>query len=90
MAAQAIREVVDRIGANGVILLAGWGMIAATYFILRIPVMDGSFEATIKRYLLLGSGVLLLLTFATFLTWNWFGWPKRLGYFNSVAPDDPS
>lgn len=69
-----------KFGANGLIILVVWGCLATLVAVGAFPAKEDSVALTLKSFLQFGFSTVSLVSACMFITWNFFGWPSRLGY----------
>lgn len=79
MSADDFLKLFARLGANGVIVMMVWALIAALTLLGKLPADE---DGQVHAYKMLLQYILATTTVVTssfFITWNVFGRPKRLG-----------
>lgn len=83
MSADDFLKLFSRLGANGIVIMMVWALIAALTLLSKLPQADDGVMYTYKTVLQYALATITVVTASFFLTWNFFGWPKRLGSENT-------
>lgn len=77
--ADDVLKLFSKFGANGIILVMVWASYAALVVVGKLPASADSPVLVYKTFLQYALSSLVIIVVSMFVTWNFFGWPKRLG-----------